>query len=342
MLRALTLCLLAAAFAIPAANSSAAAPHAALTSSSIKLVESPKAHTGRLGFAILDLQTSQTYAHNGRELFPLQSVFKAMLGAEVLRQVDEGKLSLDQPVEIGAPQLAMLWSPIADKYDGTTTTYTVRQLLEGAVGISDNTAADVLMEMVGGPAAVTENLKAHGIDSIHINRYERQFQPELRGMRPFEIGEVITTSTFEKATLAVPPQRQLAALDNYIYCEDERDCATPIAAVQFLAALQQGDLLSSASTALLLDIMTKSPTGATRIKAGVPPGALVAQKTGSGGELQGIDTASNDIGIVTLPDGRQFIIAIFLAGSKDSEAARDALMADITRQAIKLLQPPQQ
>ena len=88
--------------------------------------------------------------------------------------------------------------------------------------------------------------------------------------------------------------------------------------------------------------MTKSPTGATRIKAGVPPGARVAQKTGSGGELQGIDTASNDIGIVTLPDGRQFIIAIFLAGSKDSEAARDALMADITRQAIKLLQPPQQ
>jgi beta-lactamase class A len=81
--------------------------------------------------------------------------------------------------------------------------------------------------------------------------------------------------------------------------------------------------------------MATSPTGANRLRAGLPPGARLAHKTGSSGTDLGFTPATNDIGIVTLADGRQFAAAAFLAGSTATLAARDKLFADAARLMVQ-------
>src|SRR3546814_19972308 len=78
--------------------------------------------------------------------------------------------------------------------------------------------------------------------------------------------------------------------------------------------------------------MTDSPTGAKRLKAGLPPGSSFAHKTGgSPGSILGVNAATNDIGIATLPDGRRFAPAVFLTGSREPEAERERIHAGIAR-----------
>nr|WP_063842277.1 class A beta-lactamase [uncultured bacterium]CBI71182.1 beta-lactamase class A [uncultured bacterium] len=297
----------------------------------------PQVSSGRLGVAILDFQTSKTYHINGKDRFPMQSVFKAMSAVVVMREVDEGKLTLDQEIPVGPDDISVYWSPIAEEFKGTTQTYTVRELLEKSVGMSDNTAADVLMELTGGPQAVTQLLKDAGIEGVRVDRYERQFQAELEGLPPFELGEVINRKAFVEAAKAVPAEVKRPILERYVAGKDERDTATPLGAVDFLVKLQEGKLLSAESTRVLLQIMTDVKTGAGRLKAGLPEGSKLAHKTGTGGDILGVNTATNDIGIATLPDGRKFAVAVFLTGSKESEEKRDAIHADVVRQFVDQL-----
>lgn len=77
--------------------------------------------------------------------------------------------------------------------------------------------------------------------------------------------------------------------------------------------------------------MTDVSTGQKRLKAGLPPGAKLAHKTGTSGMILGINAATNDIGIVTLPDGRKYAVAIFLAGSAMPEDEREAVHASLMR-----------
>ncbi len=295
----------------------------------------PQVFSGRLGVAIFDFQTSKSYHVNGNERFPMQSVFKAMSAATVMRQVDAGKLSLDQEIAVGAEDISVYWSPIAEEFEGTTQTYTVRELLEKSVGMSDNTAADVLMELTGGPQAVTEMLKDAGIEGVRVDRYERQFQAELEGLPPFELGEVIDREKFVEAAKAVPAEVKRPILERYVAGEDERDTATPLGAVDFLVKLREGKLLSAESTKVLLQIMTDVKTGTARLKAGLPDGSQLAHKTGTGGDILGVNTATNDIGIATLPDGRKFAVAVFLTGSRESAEKRDAVHAEVVRRFVE-------
>lgn len=289
-----------------------------------------RAAPGVLGVAVLDLRSRRVTGVNADRPFPMQSVFKAPLGAAVLAQVDAARLTLDKSVTLTRADLSPPHSPIADAWPGRRR-YTVRELLELTVGGSDNTGADVLMRMIGGPVAVTRYLRSRSIAGMRIDRYERELQPEAAGMGPFRetwLGE----NAFVAARDAVPIPRRRAALTRYL--GDIRDTSTPRASAVFLSKLATGELLSPASTALLLDIMTRTGTGANRLKAGLPIGAVIAHKTGTGRTDFGVVPAANDIGLVTLADGERLAVASYLAGSALPEAQRDALHADAARAAI--------
>ena len=107
----------------------------------------------------------------------------------------------------------------------------------------------------------------------------------------------------------------------------------PVAAVDWLTALQKGKGLSPASRGLLLGWMTATRTFPTRLKGRLPAGTEVAHKTGSSGSRDGVSAATNDIGIITLPDGRHLAIAVFLRDSKADEEGRDAAIAKVARAA---------
>jgi beta-lactamase class A len=104
--------------------------------------------------------------------------------------------------------------------------------------------------------------------------------------------------------------------------------------LEFLSKLDAGELLSAASTRRLIAIMAQSPRGPERLKAGFPKGASFAHKIGTG-TSQGLTTAYNDVGILTLADRRSYAVAAFLTGSTADEAARARLLADLGRAIVR-------
>jgi beta-lactamase class A len=288
---------------------------------------SARAGEARLGVALMNLENGDLWAINGSDRFPMQSVFKAPLGAAVLAEVDAERLSLDETLTIRDEDLSPPFSPVAAAYPGRRD-YTVDELLTLAVGGSDNTAADVLMARIGGPGAVTAWLRSHDIDHMRIDRYERQLQPEISGLKSFR-PDLKSEAAYSAALAETPVEVRQAATSRYL--EDPRDTTTPRDALLFLAKLARGELLSEASTARLLRIMEDSPTGANRLAAGLPDQSRLAHKTGTARTDLGLNPATNDIGLITLADGRQYVVAVFLSGSTQPEAEREAIIADTAR-----------
>jgi beta-lactamase class A len=284
-----------------------------------------------LGAGLMNLESGEVWSLNGERPFPMQSVFKAPLGAYALSEVDAGRLSLDQVFTLADTDLSPSYSPIADAWPARRD-YTARDLLVAAVGMSDNTAADVLLRRVGGPGALTAWLVGKKIEEVRVDRYERELQPQSVGMasfRPAWKGR----AAFVAALESVPPEVRRAAVARYL--ADPRDTATPRGMLTFLETLDEGELISRPSTALLLKIMTETPSGPHRLKAGLPKGAVLAHKTGTARTDLGVTPAINDVGIVTLPDKRAYAVAVFLSGSTVDEAASDAAFADIARAMIR-------
>lgn len=283
-----------------------------------------RAAPARLEVAVQNIDGGEVWARNAVQTFPMQSVFKAPLGAAVLAEVDAKRLSLDETVTIGDMELSPPLSPIAQAWPGRST-YTVRELLIAAVRDSDNTAADVLMRRIGGPGALKSWLVEKGIVGLRIDRYERELQVEAVGMPSFRPAWR-TPEAFNAAKNAVPEARRRAAWQ--AYAEDPRDTTTASGALNFLRQLSTGQLLSPESSALLLGLMTETKTGANRLKAGLPEGASLAHKTGTSATNFGITVATNDIGIVTLKDGRKYAVVVMLADSPADLAAREAVIAE--------------
>ena len=286
-----------------------------------------RAQPGALEVAVQNLEGGEMWAWNGSKAFPMQSVFKAPLGAAVLAEVDARRLDLNEQITLSEHDISPPLSPVADAWPEVTT-YTVGDLLVRAVGESDNTAADVLMKRIGGPGAITAWLRDKGVREISIDRYERELQPEANGMDSFRIAWK-GWPAFRAARDAVPEAERRAALARYL--ADPRDTATAVGILNFLRKLAADELLSRASTRRLLAIMTATTTGQNRLKAGLPKGAVLAHKTGTSGTDLGLTAATNDVGIVTLKDGRRYAVVVFLAASPQDEPAREKTIADTMR-----------
>jgi beta-lactamase class A len=112
-----------------------------------------------------------------------------------------------------------------------------------------------------------------------------------------------------------------------------RNWATPESMLALLRALHEGRGLSASSRSLLLDLMIKSTPGPRRLKGKLPAGTVVAHKTGTSGTSDGLTRATNDVGIITLPDGRHLAVAVFVSDSKGDADVREGTIASIARAA---------
>ena len=236
---------------------------------------------------------------NGDEHFPLQSVFKFHIALVALSEIDKGKFSLDQKIKIEQKELLPgLYSPIREKYP-TGATLKLSEILEYTVSESDNVGCDVLLRMLGGPQAIEEYFiknKFRDI-SIKINEETQQANWDLQ---------------FQNWT-------------------------TPKAANEVLRSFYDNKkkLLSKKSYDFIWKTMKDTTTGANRLKGQLPPGTVVAHKTGTSGinKTTGITAAVNDIGVVFLPDGRHFFISVFVTNSKENADANEKIVADIAKTA---------
>ena len=290
---------------------------------------------GDVGIGVLDLDTGERWFRNGKQRFPMQSVFKLPVGIVVLKLVDEGKLSLNQTVTITREQFVPAWSPILKEIKGDRGQFTVQYLLQRAVGDSDNTAADALVRLVGGPEQVTANLGRMNLRDIRVDRLEQQLQPDTVGLTNFR-PELVDKQKYEEAVQQIPDAVKKAAVERYL--TDPRDTATPEGMIDLLVKLQSRQLLSEDSTALLLKIMTDSPTGQQRLKAGLPPGWSLAHKTGTGADVLGIGIATNDVGLISSPTGKRIAIAVFIADSKAPLEQRESVISAVASTVIQAMQ----
>src|SRR5215471_21213184 len=252
------------------------------------------AANGRVGVAVQLLESGEMAELHGDEHFPMHSVYKLPISMAVLQRVDRGELKLDQHVKVEPSDLVRtgMYSPVRDKYPAGTE-LTIAELLRYTICESDGSTSDVLMKLIGGPSSVMAFLKEIQVPDIQVVNYEK------------EIGRDWETQY--------------------------RNWATPKGALALLVALQSKRGLSSESQALLLKLMTESIPGAKRLKGELPAGTVVAHKTGTGGTRDGITSATNDIGLITLPDGRHLAIAVFITDSKADDATRDAVIAKISK-----------
>lgn len=280
----------------------------------------------RVTVAFMDLENAEVWSHYGDTPMPMQSVFKLPLGAAVLAEVDAGRLSLEETLEIGEEDLSPQISAISRAWPAVRS-YTVRDLLARAVRDSDNTAADVLMKRIGGPGAVTAWLTTNRIGGVRVDRYEREIQMEIAGLASFR-------PAWKEATpiAAVPEPQRRAAIAAFL--ADPRDTATAHGLIGFLSRLEAGELLSPASRQLLFQMLGESRTGPGRITAGLPEGARLAHKTGTARPDLGMSPVVNDVGIASLPDGRRYAIAILMSGCRAQLADCEAVLAQVTRALI--------
>jgi beta-lactamase class A len=250
---------------------------------------------GKLGVSAMVVETRQSFSYRGERHFPMQSVYKLPIAIAVLHRIEDGKLELDRIVHVLPEDLIPPagHSPLRDQHPKGGD-FTVEDLLRQAIIDSDGSASDVLLRVLGGTRAVRSFMKAAQIKHIHVKHTEAQIIDDTH-----------------------------AQYD---------DSARPDAMVDLLARLQEGKLLNAANTERLLRWMRESDTGRDRIRAKLPSGTVVADKTGSSGTFNGLTPATNDVGLVTLPNGNQIAIAIFLSDAKANGPTRSAVIADAARE----------
>ncbi len=262
----------------------------------IQQIVSDKSAT--VGVSIIGNDGKDTLSLNGDKRFPMQSVFKFHIALAVLSEIDKKNLSIDQKIEIKKEDLLPedFWSPLRDE-NPNGGVFTIARLIQYSVSHSDNTACDVLIQLIGTPKTVEEYFKKNNIRDIQITYNEKDMQSKWENM-------------FENWT-------------------------TPKAASETLRMFYENknNLLSKSSYDFFWKTNIETTTGKNRIKGLLPEGTIVAHKTGWSGTNKetGITAAVNNIGIVFLPDGEYFIISVFVTDSKEDFDTNEKIIADIAK-----------
>ncbi|MBK1852846.1 beta-lactamase class A/beta-lactamase class A CARB-5 [Marinobacter persicus] len=210
----------------------------------IKTVERIADELGaRVGFSAYDVESDQHWEYHADQRFAMSSTFKTLACAALLQRVDAGQENLDRKVSFSESDL-VTYSPVTEKYAGGQA-LTLSDLCEAALTMSDNTAANLILRVLGGPAQVTSFARGLGDGVTRLDRWET----ELNEAAP----------------------------------SDQRDTTTPNAMVKNLQSLLLGDALSVKSRDQLRDWLERNQVADGLFRAVVPEGWIVADRTGAGG-----------------------------------------------------------
>ncbi len=249
----------------------------------------------KVGVSILDLDKGDTLTINNSHHFPMQSVFKFHLALAVLNQIDQGKMTLNQPIFVKKTDLLPnLWSPMREKYPEGNVTLPLSEIIQFTVSQSDNSGCDLLFKLIGGTEVANRYIHGLGIKDVAIKNPEVEIQADW----------------------------------NIQY----KNWTTPSAATKLLESFYKKNILSKKNYDFLWKTMVETTTGPNKIKGKLPKEAIIAHKTGySGANKDGLVGATNDVGIVILPNGKKFAIALFVSDSMENEKTNDGIMAEVAK-----------
>ena len=245
-----------------------------------------KRNGGRLGIALLDTASGRRVSHRGDERFPMCSTFKFLAAALMLARVDRGEEKLDRRIVFAESDL-VTYSPATKDHDGPGG-MTVEAICAAAMTLSDNTAGNLMLASFGGPAGLTGFVRTLGDPVTRLDRIETELNEGTPG--------------------------------------DPRDTTSPLAMLATMQKLVTGDVLSAGSRERLIGWLVANKTGGKRLRAGVPPGWRIGDKTGTGGNGSANDLAA------AWPSGRAPVfITAYYTGSTISDEARSAVIAEAGR-----------
>ncbi|CAN5307387.1 class A beta-lactamase BlaA [soil metagenome] len=253
------------------------------TSIETKLTMLEGSFDGRIGISAVNTANNSRIQYHAEKRFPIQSTFKVMLAAAILKQSMTNSHLLQQKITYTKHDL-VVWSPITEKHlaDGMT----ISELCAAVLMYSDNSAANLLMKKLGGPEAVTVFARSIGDNTFSVSRWEAELNSNPNNFR---------------------------------------DTSTPAAMEKSLQLLILGNVLAPPQREQLVTWMKGNTTGDTQIRAGVPKGWIVADKTGSGS--YGI---ANDIGIVWPSKCAPIVVTIYSVQNKKDATRRNDVIASAT------------
>ena len=248
---------------------------------------------GRLGVVLLDDDGRSLVTFRGDQRFAFCSAFKVALGAAAFAAAADGALDLDTPITYARADFPGYQPVLERRIDASTGSGSIslRDAIAATVTVSDNMAANLLIDALGSPAAVTAIWRDWGDKMSRLDRRETALNENRAG--------------------------------------DERDTSTPHAMADLLRRLLSEDLLSSDDREALALLTHEATTGLTRVRAGLPADWRAGDKTGTCKNDGSPDSQSNDIGWFTTPDGRTFWFAVMLARYGGTNADANVLQAEI-------------
>jgi beta-lactamase class A len=276
---------------------------------------------GRIGVAAQEIGSGESLTINGDETFVMASTYKVAIAVAILRQVDQGKLKLTDLVDCPVEKMVPGPNPLVMNFLHPGVKLSVANLIEPMITESDNSATDFLLEVAGGPEEVTKMLRSIGIKDQRVDRYVSELLKDFYGLEERAYQSAALKAYAKDPTLLSRQSDRNLKFEQ----EDPRDQSSPNAMLQLLLAIDSGKALSQKSREFLLGVMSRTRTGGGRLKGLLPKGTPVAHKTGT---LGGV---ANDVGFITLPDGRRFAIAVYTKSSTTSDADRDRAIAEVTR-----------
>ena len=247
---------------------------------------------GRLGVSILDTANGARWGYRAGERFPMCSTFKLLAAAHILHRVDKGQEQLDRKV-IVKPTDIITHSPTTSQYVGAQG-ITIAQLCEATVTLSDNAAGNLLLESFGGPQGLTAYTRSLGDTMTRLDRNETSLNEATPG--------------------------------------DKRDTTTPDAMVSNIQKIALGTALSEASRKQMTQWLLDNKTGDTRLRALLPTGWRVGDKTGTGGH-----GSTNDVGVFWPPGRAPIVVAAYLTETSRPAARREAILAKVGELAASLV-----
>jgi beta-lactamase class A len=241
---------------------------------------------GRVGVAALDAASDRQVLYRADERFAMCSTFKVLLAAAVLHRVERSEEQLTRVIRYSAADIQS-HAPVTKEnlHDGKGE-MTVEALCDAIIRYSDNTAANLLLDTMGGPAGLTSYARSLGDDVTRLDRKEEELNTAIPG--------------------------------------DERDTTSPAAMLHSLRAVLLGAALTPASREKLEGWMVGNTTGAKMIRAGLPDGWQVGDKTG-----RGANSATNDIAIIRPPGRAPILLCIYTAEGRAELAEREKAIADV-------------
>jgi beta-lactamase class A len=261
---------------------------------------------GKVGVAVRHLESGQSVAVNGDMLFPMASTFKLAVLVELLYQVKEGRLSLDDEISV-QPADQHRGSGLLSSLTAPGVKLSTRNMAQLMMMISDNSAADILLEKVGA-ANVNARLRGLGIEGISVNRTCQELIADFLSLR----------------SAAKTPEEVRAAVVKF--GENPEDEATPAAMNALLEKIFRKEVVDPPSCDLMLQVMLKCETGQKRIVGDLPEGTMVGHKTGT------IAGTVNDCGIIYLPEGAGHVALSVLTKDFTGDTADvEGIIAGIAR-----------